>query len=252
MAKYRIAELLVEFTPRYALALRACQDYLVETEERVDFSISVSDEEIAETQKSAPEQSLAFAENFCIFRRFTEEAAKRGAILFHAAAVEVGGFAYAFSAPSGTGKSTHITLWRRRFGRRVGIINGDKPFLREKDGVFTVYGSPWCGKEGWNKNVCAPLKALCFLSRAEENAITPLSHEEALPRVFAQMLKPKDEAGVRATVHLADLLIREVPIYSLACNISPEAAELSFRTMSGTEPPEREWLIDITRRKRSP
>ena len=31
---------------------------------------------------------------------------------------------------SGTGKSTHILLWRQRFGERGDIINGDKLFLR--------------------------------------------------------------------------------------------------------------------------
>ena len=120
------------------------------------------------------------------------------------------------------------------------MINGDKPFLREKDGIFTVYGSPWCGKEGWNKNVSAPLAALCFLSQAKENSIVPLGAHEATARVFAQMLKPSSEEGVRGCLRLADLLIRNVPIYHMGCNISEEAAELAFRTMTGNDDlPER-------------
>ncbi len=235
MAKYRIAELLVEFAPRYDLAARVCADYLVDTEEKADFSIELDEGEIAKTQKEYPQSSLGAAESFCIFRRFTEEAARRGAVLLHAATVEVDGSAYAFSAPSGTGKSTHITLWRRLYGKRIGIVNGDKPFLRDKDGVLTLYGSPWCGKEGWQKNTHAPLKALCFLSRSEENTISRLPAADALPRVFAQLLKPRSEEGLANTLQFADRLIREVPIYALGCNISPEAARLSFETLTNSK-----------------
>ena len=235
MAKYRIAELVMDISSRYGLVSRVCEPYLTDPDASADFCISISDEEIAAVRARFPEYSEAYAENYCVCRQASHEAAARGAILFHAAAIEVDGKAYAFSAPSGTGKSTHILLWRRCFGKRVHMINGDKPFLREKDGVFTVYGSPWCGKEGWNKNVSAPLAGLCFLSQAKENSIVSLTPQEATARVFAQMLKPSTEEGVRGCLHLADRLIRSVPIYHLGCNISEEAARLSFRTMTGSD-----------------
>ena len=233
MAKYRIAELLMELPSRYGLVARVCEKYRVETEEAPDITVTVTDEEIAAVREKFPEYTEAYAENFCVCRRVSHEAAALGVVLFHAAAIMVDGKAYAFSAPSGTGKSTHIRLWRKVYGARVEMINGDKPFLREADGVFTVYGSPWCGKEGWNRNVSAPLAGLCFLTQAKENVISPMSAERALPRVFAQMIKPPTEAGVASCLRVADLLIRNVPIYHLACNMDPSAAELSFRTMTG-------------------
>lgn len=234
MPKYRIAELLIEINARYELTHNVCHDYLVETDEKPDFSVSVSEKEVLDVHAGLGDFSLAYAENYAIFRYVANEAAERGAILLHAATVEVDGCAYAFSAPSGTGKSTHILLWRKLLGSRVNIINGDKPFLRMKNGVLTVYGSPFCGKEGWQRNASAPLKGLCFLSRAEENSIKRISDEkELLPRVFAQMLKTPTEKGVIETLRFADALIKNVPIYSLGCNISPEAAELSFCTMTG-------------------
>jgi hypothetical protein len=153
-------------------------------------------------------------------------------MLLHAAAVKVGDRAYAFSAPSGTGKSTHIKLWRRVYGERVGILNGDKPILREKDGALTVYGTPWCGKEGWNRNDSALFGAMCFVERADENRIRLLSHDEAVARVFAQLLKPSAPEGLAETLRMTDLLIRTVPIYLLSCNMSEEAARLSFETMT--------------------
>ncbi|MBE6655841.1 MAG: hypothetical protein E7609_03085 [Ruminococcaceae bacterium] len=235
MPKYRIAELLVEIEARYPLTASTCRDYLVETEDVSDFRVSVDDSELADIMRENPSFSSAYAESFAIFRCVANEAASRGAILFHAAVVEVDGAAYAFAAPSGTGKSTHIALWRKCFGKRVNIINGDKPFLRIKDGVVTAYGSPFCGKEGWQRNVSAPLKGLCFLSRGEQNEILSVAQKELLPRVFAQMLKPPTAQGVSETLRLADTLIKQVPIYHLFCNISSEAAALSFRTMTGID-----------------
>ncbi len=36
---------------------------------------------------------------------------------------------YIFTAPSGTGKTTHVRLWKEHLGPDVEIINGDKPVL---------------------------------------------------------------------------------------------------------------------------
>ena len=116
------------------------------------------------------------------------------------------------------------------------MLNGDKPFMREKDGVFTVYGTPWCGKEGWNRNDSAPLGGLCFLARGEQNAIRRLSDGEAVDRIFAQLLKPQGADGIAETLRLADLMIRNIPIWELSCTISREAAELSYRALTGNEP----------------
>ena len=47
----------------------------------------------------------------------------------HGAVIEYEGNGYMFSADSGTGKTTHILLWRKFLGDKVKIVNGDKPFL---------------------------------------------------------------------------------------------------------------------------
>lgn len=53
-------------------------------------------------------------------------------LFFHSSALMLDGKAYLFSAPSGTGKSTHTALWQRHFGGRVQMINDDKPIIRKK------------------------------------------------------------------------------------------------------------------------
>lgn len=231
MALYRIADFIFDIETRFEGTHRACRDYLVE-EGKADFVIRVSDEALEKEHEAMPENSLSYTENICVCRAVCNAAAKAGAVLLHAATVKVDGKAYAFSAPSGTGKSTHIRLWKEVYGERVEILNGDKPLLRKSEDGLVAYGTPWCGKEGWQTNAKAPLSALCFIERGKENAIRRLDNAEALDRVFRQLLKPENAEGVAQTLALADTLIKTVPIYLLSCNISPDAARLSFETLT--------------------
>jgi len=232
MPIYRIADFLWDIEPKYALVPRICEKYLAPDQSAApDFSIRILDETIALAHADVPQSSVAYAESICIYRALCDQASAHGAMLLHAATVKVGEHAYAFSAPSGTGKSTHIRLWRRVYGERIRILNGDKPILREKDGKLIAYGTPWCGKEGWNSNDEAPLGALCFVTRGE-NSIRRMTAAEAVDRVFGQLLKPTHADGVAQTLRLTDLLLRTVPLYLLSCDISEEAARLSFETMT--------------------
>ena len=231
MALYRIADFLFDIVPRYDLLARVCEPYRTAEGGTPDLRIEISEQQLREAAQRDTEHSVAYAESLCVCRAVSQYAAEHGVILFHAAAVEVDGKAYAFSAPSGTGKSTHIRLWRRVYGARVEIINGDKPLLREKEGVLTVYGTPWCGKEGWHRNTSAPLAGLCFIERAEKNGIRRMESSEAVERIFSQLLKPASPDGVAETLRIADLLIRNVPIFLLGCDVSDEAAKTSFTAM---------------------
>ena len=56
--------------------------------------------------------------------------------------------------------------WLDKFGDRAFIINGDKPIVRKTDEGIFVFGTPWCGKEGFNENIRVKLKSICILERA--------------------------------------------------------------------------------------
>ena len=168
---YRIADLVIEIKTRYDFVPRQCKDYLAEAGATPDFTVEVSDEALDASYAHSPECGRPYHESLCVYREICKKMLAYGGFLLHAAVIEVDGRAYAFSAPSGTGKSTHIALWRRVLGDRVRIVNGDKPILRYKDGRFIAYGTPWCGKEGWQRNTSAPLSAICFLERSPENRI---------------------------------------------------------------------------------
>ena len=158
-----------------------------------------------------------------------------GCLLLHAAVVAVDGRAYAFAAPSGTGKSTHVGLWMRHFGGRARVVNGDKPILRRRDGAWLACAAPWAGKENWQTRMDVPLAGICFLERGDGNAIRPLGEREETDRLFAQLDPPGDPALTDAWLHLVGELVREVPSWQLTCTISAEAARLSYGAMSGRD-----------------
>ena len=183
---------------------------------------------IAESQVSA-----GYAEGVCIYREICKRLpVEYGAYLFHSAVIEYKNEGFAFSAKSGTGKSTHIALWRKKFGPDVHVVNGDKPIMRFIDGELYAYGTPWCGKEGWQTNTKVAIKGLCFLERAENNAIRRIGADEAVMRIFHQILTPQDMETVDALFPLLDRTLREIPCYVLGCNISEEAAEVAYNGMT--------------------
>ena len=235
MAIYRIADLNIDIRNRYPQVNRQCAAYLAPPDAVADMTLSVEEEEIDRAVALQPQFSRGYHESICLYRHLCTAMLHHRAFLMHAAVVKYNGGAYAFSAKSGTGKSTHIALWRQYIGEDVTIINGDKPILRQAEDSFIAYGTPWCGKEGWNRNDCAPLRAICFLERSTENYIRKLTAAEAVERIFHQLLRPKTAAEMDLTVSLADALLRTVPVYLLGCNISREAAELSFRTLTAHE-----------------
>jgi serine kinase of HPr protein (carbohydrate metabolism regulator) len=153
--------------------------------------------------------------------------------LVHGSAICVDGKAYLFSAPSGTGKSTHARLWREMLGDRAVMVNDDKPFIRyiENDGCFYVYGSPWQGKHHRGANVKIPLKAICLLNRGIENKITKINSFEALSEILTQTVKPTDELEVDAFMNIISLLTEKVDFYKLYCNMESDAPKTSFNEM---------------------
>ena len=154
-------------------------------------------------------------------------------MLLHASAVMLDDWAYLFSAPSGTGKSTHTTLWRKVFGEdRALILNDDKPALRFENGRFYAYGTPWSGKTDMNINRRVPLAGICMLGRGERNEIEPFTGADAVHALLEQTIRPKNAAKTVKLLELVDKLFAQVPVWKMKCNMDPEAARVSYEAMS--------------------
>lgn len=234
MFKIKVADFIVEIHNRYDFIRNQCKKYLYEGD-GCDIVASCTLEDIENEKKIITEECYTdgYIESVCLYRSLCLQLPQNDAFVMHAAVIGVDEYAYAFTARSGTGKSTHIKQWRKYLGDRVYVVNGDKPILRFIDGKLYAYGTPWCGKEGWNNNIRAELKALCFLERAQENKIEPLSSEESAARIMKQILMPKDALGAIKTLELVDKMLNCTGLWKLGCNISIEAGKIAYEAMSG-------------------
>lgn len=234
MFKIKLADLVIQINHRYPYVQRQCSAYLCEEAEFSPDMIAGADEE--ELEKEYLEGSKCFpygyCESICIYRNIARNLLPYQAFLFHASVIEVDGKAYAFSAKSGTGKTTHTNLWLKKFGNRARIINGDKPIIRFCDGTYIAYGTPWCGKEKQGVNDKAPLAGICFLERGEQNAIHRAEAKEIIGKLFQQVLLPEQEAEMIRFFEMMDQMIRELPCYVMQCTISEEAAAMAYEYMS--------------------
>lgn len=217
-----------------------CSDYL--TDREPEFSVVVERAELVREQAlldiEADEERLKrrkfsdmFLERSVIQRRVAEALIGKDTLMLHGSTVAVDGQAYLFTAPCGTGKSTHTRLWREVFGDRAVMVNDDKPFLKITcDGVIAC-GSPWTGKHGLGNNVSFPLKGICILSRGPENRIRSLAPEEAADFLRSQCFLPKDLELAGRAMELLERLIRMVPLWQMECTKAPGAAITAYQAM---------------------
>ncbi len=155
---------------------------------------------------------------------FNDRLILEGGTCLHGSCIAYKGKAVVFSAPCGTGKSTHTANWQRLFPDDVQFVNDDKPALREKGGSVYAYGTPWCGKTSLNTNISVPLAAVVFIKRSEVNKITRLDIPEAVCYLNDQTFPSVyDNRLFKLNMEFIEKLISKVPIYMLECNISDEA-----------------------------
>jgi len=218
-----------------------CRKYL--TEEKPDFAVTVTREDLVFEQEALRQEALEegikvrvfadpFLERTAIQRKVAEYLFDRSVLMTHGSTVAVDGRAYLFTAKCGTGKSTHVRLWRQMFGDRAVMVNDDKPFLKITETGVWAWGSPWSGKHGLDTNITVPLQGICILERGKENRIEKIAPEEALPMLLHQSYCPLDpEKRVRFEV-LVKQLAEKSQLWHMYCNMDPSAAEVSHNAMS--------------------
>ncbi len=235
MPRYKIADIVFETNHIYAYTPALCKNYLYDGDEPSEFCVNLTQDDIAAERGKEGAEGFpdAYLESLALFRKLCEYALKeREGIIFHSSALAVDGKAYLFTAPSGTGKSTHSRLWREMLGDKVVMINDDKPIVRFVDGDFYVYGTPWNGKHRLDTNCRVKIAAICEIKRGEKNSIEKITPREMLPVVLNQTLRPGEVAEMDKYLSIVDRLLKRVGLYRLHCNISREAAELSYGVMS--------------------
>ena len=232
MAVYKIANLNIEINPKTEYSANRLRSYINSGTEN-DFAVEVFPQDIEYELTLAEEGGDISAEFIAIFRKICKEILLNyNGMFLHSAAIKYKGKAYLFTAPSGTGKTTHIQLWKQYVGDSVEIINGDKPLLREEKGVINVYGTPWQGKEGLGSNTFAPLGGIIVLQRGLQNDITRVPVSEALKLLLSQTLRPANAYSVDKLLSFLSKILQTTPVFKLNCNISQDAVKAVLKAIN--------------------
>lgn len=227
MQVYRIAQMNIAVEPRFEQTKAVLADYAVDDTDHELF-VEITDEMIAHEQElnvsiHGEKMSDAACESVAVLRVLCDHIIRRGGFFLHCSCLRYRGKAIVFTAPSGTGKSTHAALWKKHFGDEVEMINDDKPLVREEKDGFVIYGTPWRGKHGIGANISAPIAAVFFLAQAPENAAEPVDSFTALSLLMQQTVIPRSKEDASVLLDMLGRLIEQVPMYRLYCSISDEA-----------------------------
>lgn len=206
------------------------EPYLTETKGEPDMIITSRWEELQQRQPHLSKEDCEYLSSGAAF--YLQLLLFHG-MLLHSSAIIKDGYAYLFSAPCGTGKSTHTSMWRKAFGEEnVQMLNDDKPALRLEDGRWYAYGTPWSGKTAQNTNVRVPLGGVCMLARGETNEIVPYGGVKATLELLEQTVRPGTAQGRARLLEMLSHLQETVPVWKLKCTPTPEAALVSHKAMS--------------------
>lgn len=224
---YKIADLIVEMNAS-GQTLQRAKPYEVPITGPADIVISFDPKEILKQSPRLETEDLA--EYMASGTVFARRILSFDGYYIHSSAVVLDGKAYLFTAPSGTGKSTHTEKWVRLFGARY--LNDDKPVLRCVDGRWMAYGTPWSGKHDLSSNEGVPLGGIACLSRGEKNEISPMPVLQAIPYLMSQTVYHLREDNMEKKLATLNRLLQDIPIWDLRCLPNDEAAVMARNAMT--------------------
>ena len=175
-----------------------------------------------------------YSMNNALMMMFAFAGAKHNMLLQHASVIKYKDKGYLFLGKSGTGKSTHSSLWLKYIDG-CSLLNDDNPVIGlDKDGMPTVYGSPWSGKTPCYKNEEAKIGGFVRLWQAPKNSIRSLNVLEAYAALLPTVSGMKWERNMADNMNKTlNALITKVPVLNLECLPDEEAARMSFHALTG-------------------
>lgn len=165
--------------------------------------------------------------NFIMFA-YAQRSVLYKTFLLHASVVEKDGRGYAFLGKSGTGKSTHSSLWLNNISGTL-LLNDDNPAVRVCAGTVWISGTPWSGKTPCYRQRTVKLEALVRLSQSPLNRFGWLKDFESLLALLPGCSSMRWNHGLYSS--LCDILeevVRQVPAGLLECLPDKSAAELCY------------------------
>lgn len=232
----KIAGLIYEINSIYASSQLFCKDYI--TSEKPDITIHIEENDIIQEidkgelfyyscieyfdgserkREIIREINRNNIESVILYRKIIEASFDYGVFFMHGAVVVVNDRAYMFTAPSGTGKTTHILKWLHGV-KDAYVLNGDKPLLKITDSEAIACGTPWQGNEKMGTNAMVPLNAIVLMERSDRNTIEEISFVRAYPFLLQQIYLPDDAEKARKELNLLLQLNGKVKFFKFRFN----------------------------------
>ncbi len=234
MPIYDIAGLKVNMINPKGRTKKQAQPYLANNQDEnqhIDIVIDVDEKRVLRAMEEHPELVQDDWEYMLTGSDFYTELLRFNGILLHSSCIVLDGVAYAFSADSGTGKSTHTQLWLKHFGDRAHMLNDDKPAIRLIGDKVYACGTPWSGKYDYSSPEIAELAGICFLERSEENWIRKADTGKAVFNIFSQTVRKLNAERMDRLFDVLEQIFAKVPLYEFGCNISDDAVMVSYNAM---------------------
>ena len=137
----------------------------------------------------------------------------RGIEIHSCGVIDHDGRGHLFAGMSGAGKTTTARLWGHA---AAAVVSDDRVIVREEEGTFWMYGTPWHGEAELSSPRRAPLAGVCLLVQAESNALLPLPPATAVARLFGCTFPPFYHADSLAfSLSFLERLADRVPVREL-------------------------------------
>ncbi len=155
---------------------------------------------------------------------FLLKAQMNGLFAMHSASILYKNNAWLFSAPAGTGKSTHVALWDELY--QTPILNGDLNLIGFEDDAPIVYGIPWCGTSECYTTNSYPLGGITFLKQAVSDHAYHMTKEIAQHSTAQRLISPTWTKEMLCTnFDFATQLTDKISFYLLECTKEPSAVD---------------------------
>lgn len=175
---------------------------------------------------------MRFAIDNSLMLLYTFRSAPFGTLMVHASVVEMCGGGYMFLGRSGTGKSTHSSLWLRNIAG-TSLLNDDNPVVRVEQECAYVYGTPWSGKTPCYRNMSVPLKSIVRLLQAPHNRIERLSAINSYASLLPSCSCMRWDCDAVGFLHSAvEKVISCVPCWHLDCLPDDAAARVCMEAVT--------------------
>lgn len=156
-----------------------------------------------------------------------------GRIPVHSASIIYRDKAWLFAASSGTGKSTHVDMWRK-MGYDFTDFNGDVAMIYDAGNAIMASSLPWCGTSQIYMNKTVELGGIFFLKRGTSDLTRCLNDVDGALGIISRSFLPNwDRELLSRTVMIATRLADRTKLYELYCTQTVEAAKVVKEEIDG-------------------